>query len=369
MKLCIASSRLLWSPTLGGHAWVNLNWAFGAVAGGAEVTFLDSLPPDLEPAAAQRRIADFQAELAGLGLRAGLAVLPPPGAPPDAALRQLGATSDLLLNFNYALGADVLDCFRRTALVDIDPGLLQMWVGGGAFGLARHDLYFTIGETVGQPGARFPDCGLRWLYTPPPVHLPAWPVTRAAAGAPYTTVTNWWGAFEVDAGEVFNNEKRTSFLDYLDLPRSTAAPLELAIYHEPGNWSEFPMLAEHGWRVRAAFEVTGSPRAYRRYLQESRGEFSCAKPSCMRFANAWVSDRTLCYLASGKPAVVQHTGASRFLPDAAGLFRFRSPEQAAAMLAQVEADYEHQCRLAQALAAEHFAAAKVVRSVLERAAP
>jgi hypothetical protein len=83
--------------------------------------------------------------------------------------------------------------------------------------------------------------------------------------------------------------------------------------------------------------------------------------------NAWVSDRTLCYLASGKPAVVQHTGASRFLPDAAGLFRFRDLAEAARCLEVVAADYERQAGLARALAEEHFDARKVVRTVLERA--
>jgi len=87
-------------------------------------------------------------------------------------------------------------------------------------------------------------------------------------------------------------------------------------------------------------DVSATPEQYRAYIQGSRGEFSCVKPYCIQFANAWISDRTLCYLASGKPAVVQHTGASRFLPDAEGLFRFRSMDEAVRALAAVEADYE-----------------------------
>src|SRR5207247_10728013 len=126
-------------------------------------------------------------------------------------------------------------------------------------------------------------------------------------------------------------------------------------------------LEEHGWRVRDSREVTGSPEAYRSYIQRSRGEFSAAKPSCMSFQNAWVSDRTLCYLASGQPAVVQHTGPSRYLPDSAGLFRFRDFEEAVRCLEMVEADYEQQCKLARALAEQYFDARKVLTEVLERA--
>jgi hypothetical protein len=92
------------------------------------------------------------------------------------------------------------------------------------------------------------------------------------------------------------------------------------------------------------------------------------KPSCVRLQNAWISDRTLSYLASGKPAVVEHTGSSRFLPDAAGLFRFRDVEEAARSLETVAADYPRQCRLARALAEQYFDARKVVRRMLERAA-
>jgi hypothetical protein len=85
----------------------------------------------------------------------------------------------------------------------------------------------------------------------------------------------------------------------------------------------------NSWRVRESRDVAGRPEAYRTYIQRSRGEFSCAKPSCMEFQNAWISDRTLCCLASGKPAVVQHTGPSRFLPHGEGMFRFVSLDEAA----------------------------------------
>ena len=127
------------------------------------------------------------------------------------------------------------------------------------------------------------------------------------------------------------------------------------------------MLEAKGWRVRDSEAVSSTPADYRRYVQGSRGEFSCVKPSCIRFQNAWISDRTLCFLASGKPAVVEHTGPSRFLPDHAGLVRFRSLEEAATGLEQVAGDYERHCQLARALAEEHFSATKVAASVLERA--
>src|SRR5207244_8204011 len=126
-------------------------------------------------------------------------------------------------------------------------------------------------------------------------------------------------------------------------------------------------LEQRGWKVRHAWDVPSTRGQYRYYSQQSRGEFSCAKPSCMLHQNAWISDRTLCYMASGKPAVVQHTGPSRFLPEAEGLFRFRTMDEAVRAFAAVEAEYERHCRLARALAEEYFDGRRVVGRVLERA--
>ena len=127
------------------------------------------------------------------------------------------------------------------------------------------------------------------------------------------------------------------------------------------------MLEEYGWRARPAYEVTSSPEDYRNYIQGSRGEFSCAKKSCMHLANAWMSDRTICYLASGKPAIVQHTGISRFLPDAEGLFRFHDLQEAARYLEAAEADYDHHARQARALVETHFDAVKVLEPLMSKA--
>src|SRR5213075_996365 len=123
-------------------------------------------------------------------------------------------------------------------------------------------------------------------------------------------------------------------------------------------------LLDHGWRVRDSREIGASPEAYWSYVQGSRGEFSCAKPSYVEFQGAWISDRTVCYLASGKPAVVQDTGPSAFLPNGQGLFRFSTPREAVEAIAEINADYEHQCRAARQLAETFFDARRVVGTIL-----
>jgi hypothetical protein len=111
--------------------------------------------------------------------------------------------------------------------------------------------------------------------------------------------------------------------------------------------------------------VAGSPQRYRAYLRSSRGEFSCAKPSCSYFQNAWISDRTVCYLACGKPAVVADTGASSYLPDGEGLFRFRTTEQAVEALAAANRDYRRHCRAARDLAETYFDAVPIITAILD----
>src|SRR5690606_13117164 len=100
------------------------------------------------------------------------------------------------------------------------------------------------------------------------------------------------------------------------------------------------------------------------YVQASRGEFSCAKPSVIKASPGWISDRTICYLASGRPAVAQGAGAERHLPATRGLHFFASAEEAAEALRAVEADYARACREARALAEEHFSTRVVIPRLL-----
>jgi hypothetical protein len=193
---------------------------------------------------------------------------------------------------------------------------------------------------------------------------PAVPPPREAA---FTTVSHWQcDEWVEEGGETYCNDKRTGFLPFLELPSRCGQPLELALCLAADEEDERAQLVAQGWSVRHAEEVAGSPWDYQRYVQGSRGEFSCAKPSCLRLQNAWVSDRTLCYLASGRPAVVQHTGASRILPDEGGLFRFRTAAEACRHLERASSDLDHQSALARELAEAHFDAAQVAAGVLER---
>ena len=275
--------------------------------------------------------------------------------------------ADLLLNFQYAIDPALLSRFRRTALVDIDPGLLQFWIATGQLFVPQHDLYFSTGETVGTPSARFPDCGLPWIHIRPPICLELWPYTYNPNCEAFTTVSSWWGETDwitIDKRIIYVNTKRASFLDFVELPRGTSQVIELALFLGEGDEEDRQILEGHGWRIRHSREVSATPEMYQAYIQQSRGEFSCAKPSCIKFQNAWVSDRTLCYLASGKPVVVQNTGPSSFLPNGEGMFRFSTPDEAADALATINAAYERHCRVAREIAEAYFDSRRILERIL-----
>jgi hypothetical protein len=361
----------------GGHFWVYLNWALGLQGTGCAVHWLDSAPDGLDTPTLHTRTAVLRERLAALGFHGQVAVVgwtsPDPDIAPPAGCIGFGdvaASSDLVINFTYAMPDSVLKRFKRTALIDIDPGLTQHWLASGQMSVRPHDIFFSTGETVGR-SALIPDAGLHWHYTPPCVALDAWPALPPPQEAPFTTVSGWYAnEWITDASHpegFYCNDKRSGFLPFLDLPQHTPVPLELALNMDTDADTEGPALRAKGWRVRLSKEVSSTPADYRRYIQSSRGEFSAAKPSCMAFQNAWISDRTLCYLASGRPAVVRHTGPSHFLPDALGLLRFHTLQQAAEMLDEVAANWARHSAAARALAAEHFDATRVAQRVLERA--
>lgn len=373
----LSAFDVLQFPQGGGHFSAFLQYVDGLRANGCEVWWLERLSASGDPQADARTARELSARLDAAGLPGRLIVyagdsddqrtwLTFPAAEAEAVL----ARAELLLNFFYELDAEMLARFRCTALVDIDPGLLQLWMATAALDVGAHDLYFTTGATVGTPQAMFPSCGVEWIHIRPPVSVELWPFAPDAPARGFTTVSSWWSdewASDGSGSEWYPNSKRISFLEYVELPRLVGFPLELSLSVDDSEGEDVAMLEQHGWLVRRAEEVTSTPAAYRSYVQGSAGEFSCAKPSCMRLQNAWVSDRTICYLASGRPAVVQNTGPSPYLDVGCGLLRFSTPEEAAGALSQVQGNYAAHCAAARELAEAHFDARKVTAEILEAA--
>jgi len=366
----------------GGHFWVYMQYVQGLRQAGCEVYWLERVPRGA-PWQERSRVETWLNRLKRYGLDGKVILCTE--ADTDGGWAQgkpyhylVGTRSeatevfkraDLLLNFHYAIDPELLACFRRTALVDIDPGLLQKWMSTGQLVVARHDLYFTIGEMAGTPSAPVPACGLDWVHIRPAVCLELWPYAYDPECELFTTVTDWWSGFAseiVDGREVlYDNNKRVSFLAFAELPRLTSQPLELAVYMAADDTEDRRTMERHGWRLRHSLEVSRTPEMYRSYIQRSRGEISCVKPSYIKLQNGWISDRSLCYLASGKPVVVQRTGLSSYLPSGEGILQFSSPAEAAKALAAVNADYERHCRSAREIAETYFDARRTTEKILD----
>jgi hypothetical protein len=372
ITVCITPAKTLEYPEGGGHLWAYLNWALGLRGLGCKVIWLEGITRINSADAMRANVAALKLRLQHYGLPNCLALHSwTHEAPLDPTLLgclnlDAAAEADLLLEFRYDTPVEVVKRFRRSAVVDLDPGLLQLWMSRGQVCLAPHDVYFTIGETVGESGSEFPNMGLRWLYSPPCVALDWWPPRKARANAAFTTIVHWYAGAWLGEEKAHFEDKRSGFLPFLDLPHYTGQSLELALDLAADD-AERSILTNLGWHLVDARAVASTPWDYQNYIEESLAEFSCTKPAYVRLETAWVSDRTLCYLASGKPAVVQYTGISRFLPDSAGLFRFRDREEAGLSIKRIVNNYEEQCKLARTLAEDYFDARKVVKNVLERA--
>jgi hypothetical protein len=371
LTVCLFANAIE-SPDSGGVIWEYLNWALGLRGLGCRVIWLEAL--DGQDARTIRASVDaLKVRLRRYGLADAVAVCHRAGGPVASAIEagciglEEAIGADLLITMGYELSPRLVSSFRRSVFVDVDPGLTQLWMAHGGLNVPPHDLYITTGETVGRPHTDVPDLGIDWHYIPPSVSLEWWPTSQAVmAEARFTTISQWCAEEWVgDEDHGYCNDKREGFLPFLSLPKRLDRAPELALCLSEEDDEERSALQELGWVVRDASTVAGTPWTYQEYIQGSLGEFSCAKPSCLRLQNAWVSDRTICYLASGKPAVVQHTGPSRFLPSGAGLFRFRTLDDAEQSLRMVLDDYPRQCRLARAIAEEHFDAQKNLTRVLE----
>ena len=363
--VCIGAN-CLYGPSLGGHAWVYINWALGARSCGADIVWLEGVTPKTELPEATRLLDSLRDNLRPFGLDGSIVLAPWSDTPLDPDIAgltpslDLAFDADVLIDLVYDLPEAVIKNFRTSALVNIDPGLLEAWMADESIRIAGHDLYFTT-------GARRFDDRREWLPTRPCVSLDEWAVCAPGPDPAFTTITGWYGNewTELD-GHLTRNDKRSGYLPFLDVPARTTQRLELALDLAEDPEDDLGLLSEKGWRVVASTDVAASPDAYRRYIRSSLGEFGCCKPSYAHRRTGWISDRTVCYLASGKPAVVQDTGPNPALEGERGVRRFRTVEEAAAELDNCMENYELSCEDARATAERHFDARRVVGEVLER---
>jgi hypothetical protein len=299
------------------------------------------------------------------------------------------ASADLVLNISGSLWLrEACQKARYKVYLDSDPGYTQAKIrrvlegrpgpneAYAIEGMKLHDRFFTFAENIGQPDCALPKDLFQWRTTRQPVLLDEWTIQnpnwslRQAEGSgrqskiqnpPWTTVMSW--KIEERPPEIEGRRlggKDVEFAKFMDLPRRVGVPLELAV----SGVAPREALAAAGWRVQDGHAVSRDSKMYRDYILRSRAEWSVAKQAYVATRSGWFSCRTACYLAAGKPAVVQDTGWSKFYPTGCGLLAFTTPEQAADAIRRVESDYAAHCRAAREVAAECFDAGEVLKKLL-----
>lgn len=357
-------------PGNGGEAWVRMSWVDGLRRLGLDAWFVEELSPSSWGEATHECVAWFRTVTAGFGLgdRAILLnrdtsdVLVGPSPLPEA---------DLLVNISgHVRSPAVLASCGRRAYIDVDPGYTQIWhLQGADIGLEGHDVHFTVGLNLGQPGCSIPTAGFRWQTVLPPVVLDEWPSAPSGGSAErFTTVASWRGGFgPLEYGGLRYGVKAHQFRRFVDLPKKVAATLELALEINPGDEADRRLLEEHGWRLVDPAMASGDPGRFRSYIQESDAEFSVAQDVYVATGSGWFSDRTARYLASGRPALVQDTGLGGPMRTGQGLVTFETVDDAITGAGEIRARYAEHCDAARRIAEDHLDAARVLPRFLEQA--
>lgn len=355
-------------PGAAGHAWQFLQYLLGFRRLGFDVMLLDSLQGEHDEAAATAWLervlgpvglgGAWTLDLGG-GRRAGVGR--------DAA-RQFVADADMLINVMGFLGdEELLGAARRRVFLDTDPGFGQMWRDLGLADVcAGHDSHVTIGERIGEPDCMIPGGGLDWITTPQPVVLDQWPFVTPGDGSRFTSVASWRGAYgPIDHRGHTYGLRVHQFRRFADLPRRAGGSFELALDIHPQDAADADLLRAGGWRLVPPASVASAPGEYRRYIQASDAEIMIAKGMYVDSRSGWLSERSLCYLASGRPVLAQDTGFSELYPVGEGLLAFATMDEAAAGIDAIRADPARHARAARALAEEHFDSDKVLTNLLD----
>jgi hypothetical protein len=232
--------------------------------------------------------------------------------------------------------------------------------------VADHDRHLTYAENLYGDDCLVPRLNFDWQTTRCVVTLPQWQAVREAAvpaGAGMTTIMTWdWfrGPLTYNGVEYF--AKSTEFERFIDLPGRTHSPMVVALN---GLKAPLKKVEGFGWKVMDAHAVTLTPGDYQRFIAESAAEWSVAKNVYVAMRTGWFSCRTACYLAGGRPAVVEDTGWTKFIPAGRGIVAFNTMEEAIAGIDAVAGDPAGHRAAAYEIAREYLAPDRVLPKMID----
>lgn len=374
----LLSGMIAGVPHQGGATWAVLQYLLGFSRLGHDVYFVEpvagsALQPEGTRLARSTNAAYFRRVVRDFGLAENSALLLAGTRQtvglPYARLREAAERADVLLNIAGMLADPSLASGAGARVyLDLDPAFTQLWHAAENIDMRfdGHTHFVTVGQHVGRPGCVVPSCGRDWLTTLQPVVLEHWPLRESIAYDALTTVANWRGYGSVEYLGRFYGQKAHSLRRLIELPTLTDEKFILALAIHPGEHDDLASLSRNKWNLLAPSRVTSTPADYRRFVQGSKAEFGFAKSGYVDSRCGWFSDRSVCYLASGRPVIAQETGFSDYLPTGHGLFAFESAREAVEHIRNMNADYDSHARASRRIAAEYFDSDKVLARLLAR---
>ncbi|MFC1971402.1 glycosyltransferase [Chloroflexota bacterium] len=297
----------------------------------------------------------------------------------EAEFGEIARSADVFLNVSGASSMpEYLSSRCVKVYLDSDPGLNQILLSENfpwkvnqerwKSTVRSYDQFFTYAENIHNTDCIVPTVGINWKTTRMPVVLPLWELFshfHPPEGSPWTTIMTWDsyrdGAL-IYKGVTYGS-KVPEFERLIDLPRNTDASLMIAL----GGKAPVKELEDHGWLVLHGPSATLTPGQYQEYIAASRGEIAPAKNVYVAMRTGWFSCRSACYLAAGRPVIVQDTSFPNIIPSGQGILPFRSMEEAAASIDEAETNYERHAKAARAIAEEYFDSNKVLTNLIESA--
>jgi hypothetical protein len=368
---------------LGGYAWQAAHYLSGLKALGYDVYFYEETefyPPAYNPV---KKEYEYEYDY---GIKAAVKFLASVGfddkwvfvdssnnkeyGPCAGQTQSLLQGADLLVNLG---GVNRITTEKRggkpSIYIDFDPAYTQLRLVNGDEALKalldEHAALFTYGENIGTPRSQVPEGGRCWYPTRPPIKLEFWS-HDGMSGKNYSTV-GAWNCSDRDLvfnGNLFRWRKRTEWMRYLRLPQLAKAQFEVAMDVDsvPGD---LEILTQNGWIIQDPLSVSTDPWNYRNYIASSYGEFTVAKQMNIELRSGWFSDRSACYLASGRPVITQDTGFGNVIPTGEGLFAFNTLDDILRAVDAINADYRRHCSAARTVAEDYFKAETVLAKLID----
>jgi len=373
-RAIVIAGSIAQKPREAGHTWAFLQYLLGFVQLGWDVLLLDRLEPEMRrDAGASEGLAYLQTVLQQFNLEKNFSVICDGGRRFVGLDRQTVLdrvkNADLLLNFNGFLPeGEIRAASRRRVYIDIDPGFAQMWKELGLHdAFSGHDDFVTIGLNIGDSDCHIPTCGLNWITTVQPIALKYWPAHPSLPDGPITTIGAWRGP----NGPVDFRGKRYGlrvheFRRFADIPLRTGKMFSVALDIDPSETADIDLLKRGGWTLIDPREAAADPDAYQKFIADSAAEFMMAKNMYVQSRSGWISDRSICYLASGRPVAAQDTGIEKHVPPGKGMLLFSNPDEAVERIKELTADYAAHACGARRLAEEYFSADRVLPELLSK---